>query len=159
MKKNNKILYISIAVLVLAVGILFGTYSYYQTTISGTITGTVAIGYNWPYNLVSDDDQTLQGYIDGQNVSLWVTIIARQVDISSNEAVIISAFTTDLLRLRNNSSCTTNNDYGYLCDWKYMDHFYAVAVEEGLIEINLEAVLVSFHPDFLDTIVLFEFES
>ncbi|MBQ4634006.1 MAG: hypothetical protein IJB71_01510 [Bacilli bacterium] len=42
MKNNNKILYISIAILVLAVGILFGTYAYYQTTISGTISGNVA---------------------------------------------------------------------------------------------------------------------
>ena len=40
--KNNKILYISIAILVLAVGIAFGTYAYYQTTISGTISGNVA---------------------------------------------------------------------------------------------------------------------
>ena len=42
MKNNNKILYISIAILVLAVGIAFGTYAYYQTTISGTISGNVA---------------------------------------------------------------------------------------------------------------------
>ena len=42
MKNNNKILYISIAILVLAIGIAFGTYAYYQTTISGTISGTVA---------------------------------------------------------------------------------------------------------------------
>ena len=42
MKNNNKILYISIAILVLAVGIALGTYAYYQTTISGTISGTVA---------------------------------------------------------------------------------------------------------------------
>ena len=42
MKNNNKILYISIAILVLAVGILIGTYAYYQTTISGTISGNVA---------------------------------------------------------------------------------------------------------------------
>ncbi|MBQ4633852.1 MAG: hypothetical protein IJB71_00710 [Bacilli bacterium] len=42
MKKNNKILYISIAILILAAGILFGTYAYYQTTISGTISGNVA---------------------------------------------------------------------------------------------------------------------
>ena len=42
MKKNNKILYISIAILVLAIGIAFGTYAYYQTTISGTISGNVA---------------------------------------------------------------------------------------------------------------------
>ncbi|MBQ4634671.1 MAG: hypothetical protein IJB71_04925 [Bacilli bacterium] len=42
MKNNNKILYISIAILVLAAGILFGTYAYYQTTISGTISGNVA---------------------------------------------------------------------------------------------------------------------
>ena len=42
MKNNNKILYISIAILVLAVGLVIGTIAYYQTTISGTITGTVA---------------------------------------------------------------------------------------------------------------------
>ncbi|MBQ4634248.1 MAG: hypothetical protein IJB71_02755 [Bacilli bacterium] len=42
MKNNNKILYISIAILVLAIGIAFGTYAYYQTTISGTISGNVA---------------------------------------------------------------------------------------------------------------------
>ena len=42
MKKNNKILYISIAILVLAAGILFGTYAYYQTTITGTISGNVS---------------------------------------------------------------------------------------------------------------------
>ena len=42
MKKNNKILYISIAILVLAVGVAFGTFAYYQTTITGTISGTVA---------------------------------------------------------------------------------------------------------------------
>ena len=42
MKNNNKILYISIAILVLAVGIAFGTYAYYQTTISGIISGNVA---------------------------------------------------------------------------------------------------------------------
>ena len=42
MENNNKILYISIAILVLAVGILFGTYAYYQTTITGTISGNVA---------------------------------------------------------------------------------------------------------------------
>ncbi|MBQ4634593.1 MAG: hypothetical protein IJB71_04525 [Bacilli bacterium] len=42
MKNNNKILYISIAILVLAIGIAFGTYAYYQTTITGTISGNVA---------------------------------------------------------------------------------------------------------------------
>ena len=42
MKNNNKILYISIAILVLAVGIAFGTYAYYQTTITGTISGNVS---------------------------------------------------------------------------------------------------------------------
>ncbi|MBQ4634599.1 MAG: hypothetical protein IJB71_04555 [Bacilli bacterium] len=42
MKNNNKILYISIAILVLAIGIALGTYAYYQTTISGTISGNVA---------------------------------------------------------------------------------------------------------------------
>ena len=42
MRNNNKILYISIAILVLAIGIAFGTYAYYQTTISGTISGNVA---------------------------------------------------------------------------------------------------------------------
>ncbi|MBQ4633833.1 MAG: hypothetical protein IJB71_00610 [Bacilli bacterium] len=42
MKKNNKILYISIAILVLAVGIVLGTYAYYQTTITGTISGNVS---------------------------------------------------------------------------------------------------------------------
>ena len=47
MKNNNKILYISIAILVLAIGIAFGTYAYYQTTISGTISGNVA---KWSFN-------------------------------------------------------------------------------------------------------------
>ena len=52
MKNNNKILYISIAILVLAVGIAFGTYAYYQTTITGTITGSVA---KWSFKV---NDQT-----------------------------------------------------------------------------------------------------
>ena len=47
MKNNNKILYISIAILVLAVGIAFGTYAYYQTTITGTISGNVS---KWEIN-------------------------------------------------------------------------------------------------------------
>ena len=42
MRNNNKILYISIAILVLAVGIALGTYAYYQTTITGTISGNVS---------------------------------------------------------------------------------------------------------------------
>ena len=42
MKNNNKMLYISIAILVLVIGIAIGTYAYYQTTISGTISGSVA---------------------------------------------------------------------------------------------------------------------
>ena len=113
----------------------------YKGVIQAGATATVPIGYNWPYDLVSDDDQTLQGYVTGETVNLEVTIIGRQVDISSNEAFITSAFTTDLLRLRSNSSCSTNNNYGYPCIWKYMDYFYYVALEEGLVEGDLNAEL------------------
>ncbi|MBQ4634477.1 MAG: hypothetical protein IJB71_03930 [Bacilli bacterium] len=55
MKNNNKILYISIAILVLAIGIAFGTYAYYQTTISGTISGNVA---SWSFT-ANDQSNTL----------------------------------------------------------------------------------------------------
>ncbi len=39
--KGNKILYAGIAILVLGIGFAIGTYAYYQTTITGTATGTV----------------------------------------------------------------------------------------------------------------------
>lgn len=39
--KGNKILYAGIAILILGIGFAVGTYAYYQTTITGTASGTV----------------------------------------------------------------------------------------------------------------------
>ena len=102
---------------------------------------TIPIAYNWPYD--GEDDESIA---DGRNVSLEVTIIGRQMDISNETSLMMSFVTTDLLGLRNNSSCTTTTAYGYPCDWKYMDYLYLVALEGGLIEGDYEAVLENMHP-------------
>ena len=39
--KGNKILYAGIAILILGIGFAVGTYAYYQTTITGSASGTV----------------------------------------------------------------------------------------------------------------------
>ena len=39
--KGNKILYAGIAILILGIGFAVGTYAYYQTTVTGTVGGTV----------------------------------------------------------------------------------------------------------------------
>ena len=39
--KGNKILYAGIAILILGIGFAAGTYAYYQTTITGSVSGTV----------------------------------------------------------------------------------------------------------------------
>ena len=231
MKNNNKILYISIAILVLAVGIAFGTYAYYQTTITGTISGNVSkwsfkannqtstfnldfgalypgktgeyaielsaedselpvafelifhwpevltasftfnspaeaeysallaniffdssytfntefdqivgfkgiimqgekveipLYYYWNYehreDIDSMSDNTIYAYIGDQNLSLPVTIVGRQVDISSDQAAYSSAFGSDLLGIINKNNCSNgtyaySNLYGYPCEF------------------------------------------
>ncbi|MBQ4634598.1 MAG: hypothetical protein IJB71_04550 [Bacilli bacterium] len=81
MKNNNKILYISIAILVLAVGIAFGTYAYYQTTISGTISGNVA---KWSFKA------------NGQTSSLSIDLGDIYPGKSGTYNVILSAEDSDL---------------------------------------------------------------
>lgn len=39
--KGNKVLYAGIAILILGIGFAIGTYAYYQTTVTGTASGTV----------------------------------------------------------------------------------------------------------------------
>ena len=39
--KGNKILYAGIAILILGIGFAVGTYAYYQTSVTGTVSGTV----------------------------------------------------------------------------------------------------------------------
>ena len=39
--KGNKILYAGIAILILGIGFAVGTYAYYQTTVTGNVSGTV----------------------------------------------------------------------------------------------------------------------
>ena len=132
-------------------------YNAYMVGYKGMImpgtTATVPIGYNWPYDLVSEEEQGLQGYTNGQAISLGVTIIGRQIDISSAETLDVFLITTDLLGLRNNSSCITTTAYGYPCDWKYMDYFYLIALDSGLIEGDLNAELANFD---LEMAYLFE---
>ena len=99
MKNNNKILYISIAILVLAIGIAFGTYAYYQTTITGTISGNVAkwsfkangqtsslsidLGDIYPgksgtYNVVlSAEDSELDVYYELYTITSWWSITSK----------------------------------------------------------------------------------
>lgn len=52
---------------------------------------------------------------------------------------------------------TTTTDYGYLCERKYMDFIYLVAIEVGLIEGDILAKLASFHPDFINAVINFKF--
>ncbi|MBQ4634667.1 MAG: hypothetical protein IJB71_04905 [Bacilli bacterium] len=81
MKNNNKILYISIAILVLAIGIAFGTYAYYQTTISGTISGNVA---KWSFKA------------NGQTSSINIDMGGVYPGISEEYIIELSAEDSDL---------------------------------------------------------------
>ena len=53
--KGNKILYAGIAILILGIGFAVGTYAYYQTTVSGTISGTVLA---WQCNVNNQGQET-----------------------------------------------------------------------------------------------------
>ncbi|MBQ4633868.1 MAG: hypothetical protein IJB71_00790 [Bacilli bacterium] len=105
---------------------------------------TIPIAYNWPYD--GEDDESIA---DGRNVSLEVTIIGRQIDISNETTAVTSSYATDLLGLRTNSNCTTYNNYGYTCNIKFLDSLYLLGLDNGLIEGDIEAELEDWHPNIL----------
>ena len=120
MKKNNKILYISIAILVLAIGIAFGTYAYYQTTISGTISGNVA---KWSFkanNQTSNLNLDLGNLYPGVSNTYNIELSAENSDLDVYYELYIPP--TDewndgwILYLRENgdwgsAGCSEDNDY------------------------------------------------
>ena len=107
---------------------------------------TIPIYYNWPYE--GEDDKSMA---DGRSVSLGITIIGRQIDISNETSYLMSMATSDLLGLRSNSSCTAN-DYGYTCDIDYLDLFYLEAIANGFVQVDLETLQKGWHPDIASLI-------
>ncbi|MBQ4634134.1 MAG: hypothetical protein IJB71_02160 [Bacilli bacterium] len=80
---------------------------------------TIPLYYNWPYNNTPTDDKPFLD-LSGESVTMPVTIIGRQADISSEESSINSVISTDLLGL--NTTCTNGtysypNKYGIPCDY------------------------------------------
>ena len=90
--KGNKILYAGIAILILGIGFAVGTYAYYQTTITGTATGTV-LAWNCTANDAGQGDQfqvSLGSLYPGSTGSRSITITSS---ISAKYSITFSAFT------------------------------------------------------------------
>ena len=89
--KGNKILYAGIAILVLGIGFAIGTYAYYQTTITGTASGTV-LAWNCAMSesgtpLAANFTMALGGLHPGSSGSKTITVT------SSMAADVVLTFT------------------------------------------------------------------
>lgn len=131
MKNNNKILYISIAILVLAVGIIIGTFAYYQTTISGTISGNVA---KWSFkanNQTSTFNLDLGSLYPGKTGTYTLELSAEDSDLDVYYELIFhggSSIINDNLFFNMNSSYDINLD-----DWDSLEanHWYFLGYGSG----------------------------
>lgn len=87
--KGNKILYAGIAVLILGIGFAVGTYAYYQTTITGTASGTV-LAWNCTANgQESEFTISLGSLYPGSEGSKDITISAS---IDANYTITFNSF-------------------------------------------------------------------
>ena len=81
---------------------------------------TIPLYYNWEYMMNSTDDFNLHDDLSGQDLTVPITIVGRQADISSAEAFLTKFYESDLLGL--NSSCSNGtysypNRYGIPCEF------------------------------------------
>ena len=82
------------------------------------------IYYNWPYEEGLDElmsDNKINEEIGGEDLSVPITVVGRQVDISSLENAMNSLYESDLLGLKDFSNCSSGNysvpnKYGYSCE-------------------------------------------
>ena len=74
--KGNKIFYAGIAILILGIGFAVGTYAYYQTTVSGNVSGTVLAWQCTANNVGEERSFTLSmgSLYPGSSGSLDITI-------------------------------------------------------------------------------------
>ncbi len=90
--KGNKILYAGIAILILGIGFAVGTYAYYQTTITGTASGTV-LAWQCNANSTGEGDQftiSLGSLYPGASGEKSITITSS---ISAKYSITFSSFT------------------------------------------------------------------
>ena len=88
--KGNKVLYAGMAVLILGISFAIGTYAYYQTTVTGTASGTV-LAWNCTANGKSDAFTVALGSLyPGSSGSKDITIAAS---IAADYTITFNKFT------------------------------------------------------------------
>ncbi len=107
--KGNKILYAGIAILILGIGFAVGTYAYYQTTVTGTASGTVLAWQCTANNQTATFTITLGSLYPGSKGSRDITIA------SSIDADYVITFS-------NYTSMGSGSDHPYLNIYKDSAH-------------------------------------
>lgn len=114
--KGNKVLYAGIAVLILGISFAIGTYAYYQTTVTGTASGTV-LAWNCTANGKSDAFTIALGSLyPGSSGSKDITIAAS---IAADYTITFDTFT--------NMGAGSNHPYLNL----YKDSAHATVINES----------------------------
>ena len=88
--KGNKILYAGIAILILGIGFAVGTYAYYQTTVTGTVGGTVLAWECTANNQTASFTISLGSLYPGSSGEKTIDLAAT---IDSNFVVTFDTFT------------------------------------------------------------------
>ena len=88
--KGNKILYAGIAILILGIGFAVGTYAYYQSTVSGTIGGTVLAWQCTVDNQESSFTISLGNLYPGSSVEKTITL---RSSIDAEYTITFESFT------------------------------------------------------------------